>query len=138
MSLRLLRQPTRATLCLKCGDPDKTVASKLVGRNAMALVASPVHHDAGVHGGQRFSRGGSAPTTSGAVYFATTVLTLAFLLVEWGGTTQVAADVARIVPVHRACSAASCALAFSLPRSHCSPFPISAAGCTTTPPCNWR
>ena len=31
----------------------------------------------------------------GAVYLATTVLTLAFLFVEWGGTTQVAAEVAR-------------------------------------------
>ncbi|MFN7981757.1 MAG: oligosaccharide flippase family protein [Vicinamibacterales bacterium] len=75
--------------------PDKTVAGKLVGRNAMALVASqfittPVSMVVNALLARRLGA-----SNFGAVYFATTVLTLAFLLVEWGGTTQVAADVAR-------------------------------------------
>lgn len=77
------------------GIPDRTSAGKLVGRNALALVASqfvttPVSMVVNALLARRLGA-----SNFGAVYLATTVLTLAFLLVEWGGTTQVAADVAR-------------------------------------------
>ena len=71
------------------------VASRLVGRNAAALVASqfittPVSMVVNAMLARRLGA-----SNFGAIYLATTVLTLAFLFVEWGGTTQVAADIAR-------------------------------------------
>ena len=76
-------------------EPDKAVAGRLVGRNAFALVASqfvttPVSMVVNAMLARRLGA-----SNFGAVYLATTVLTLAFLFVEWGGTTLVAAEVAR-------------------------------------------
>lgn len=76
-------------------EGNTAVASRLVGRNAAALVASqfittPVSMVVNAMLARRLGA-----SNFGAIYLATTVLTLAFLFVEWGGTTQVAAEIAR-------------------------------------------
>lgn len=73
----------------------KAAASRLVGRNMLALVASQfVTTPVSMVVNAMLARSLGA-SNFGAIYLATTVLTLAFLFVEWGGYSQVAAAVAR-------------------------------------------
>lgn len=66
-----------------------------VGRNMLALVASQfVTTPISMVVNAMMARALGAETF-GAIYLATTILTLAFLFVEWGGYNQVAASVAR-------------------------------------------
>ena len=93
MAVHTVQTPAFSVPTLR--EPDKTVAGRLVGRNTLALVASqfvttPVSMVVNALLARRLGA-----SNFGAVYLATTVLTLAFLFVEWGGTTQVAAEVAR-------------------------------------------
>lgn len=76
-------------------ESDEAAVGRLVGRNTLALVASQfVTTPVSMVVNALLARKLGA-SNFGAVYLATTVLTLAFLFVEWGGTTQVAADVAK-------------------------------------------
>jgi lipopolysaccharide exporter len=66
-----------------------------VGRNMLALVASQfVTTPISMVVNAMMARALGAETF-GAIYLATTILTLGFLFVEWGGYSQVAASVAR-------------------------------------------
>src|SRR5262245_25562316 len=70
-------------------------AGRLVGRNMFALVASQfVTTPVSMVVNAMLARSLGA-SNFGAIYLATTVLTVAFLFVEWGGYSQVAAAVAR-------------------------------------------
>ena len=90
MAVQTVQTPAFSVPTLR--EPDKTVAGRLVGRNALALVASQfVTTPVSMVVNALLARTLGA-SNFGAVYLATTVLTLAFLFVEWGGTTQVAAD----------------------------------------------
>ena len=76
-------------------EDGKAAAGKLVGRNMFALVASQfVTTPVSMVVNAMLARSLGA-SNFGAIYLATTVLTLAFLFVEWGGYSQVAAAVAR-------------------------------------------
>jgi O-antigen/teichoic acid export membrane protein len=76
-------------------EPGTAQAGRLVGRNMLALVASQfVTTPVSMVVNAMLARSLGA-ANFGAIYLATTVLTLAFLFVEWGGYSQVAATVAR-------------------------------------------
>jgi PST family polysaccharide transporter len=75
-------------------DP-KAAASRIFGRNLIALVASQfVTTPVSVVVNAMLARS-LGVDSFGAIYFAGTVLTMAFLLVDWGGQAQIAAEVAR-------------------------------------------
>jgi O-antigen/teichoic acid export membrane protein len=74
---------------------EQAAASRLVGRNAGALVISQfVTTPVSMVVSAMLARS-LGVSNFGAIYLATTVLTLAFLLVEWGGQAAIAAEVAR-------------------------------------------
>jgi O-antigen/teichoic acid export membrane protein len=76
-------------------EDGKTAASRIFGRNLLALVASQfVTTPVSLVVNAMLARSLGADSF-GAIYFAGTVLTLAFLLVDWGGQAQIAAEVAR-------------------------------------------
>jgi len=71
------------------------VASRIFGRNLLALIASQfVTTPVSLVVNAMLARALGADSF-GAIYLATTVLTLAFLLVDWGGQAQIAAEIAR-------------------------------------------
>src|SRR2546430_3129086 len=73
-------------------------ASRLVARNTMALVFSQfITPPVSIVVNAMLARSLGA-SDFGAIYLATTVLTVGFLLVEWGGQSQVAGEVARNRP----------------------------------------
>jgi O-antigen/teichoic acid export membrane protein len=74
---------------------EQATASRLVGRNVFALVLSQfVTTPVSMVVNAMLARS-LGVTNFGAIYLATTVLTLAFLFVEWGGQGAIAAEVAR-------------------------------------------
>src|SRR5262245_3374563 len=76
-------------------EDGKAAASRIFGCNLLALVASQfVTTPVSLVVNAMLARSLGADAF-GAIYFAGTVLTLAFLLVDWGGQAQIAAEVAR-------------------------------------------
>src|SRR5204863_9274052 len=73
------------------GSGSTAAAGQLVARNVFALIASQfVTTPVSMVVNAMLARSLGA-TSFGAVYFATTTLTLAFLVVEWGGGNQISA-----------------------------------------------
>src|SRR5438105_7372186 len=89
------QDPAAAAGMIGTGDHASLDATRVVARNTLALVLSQfVTTPVSIIVNAVLARSLGAGDF-GAIYLATTFLTVVFLFVEWGGQAQVAAAVAR-------------------------------------------